>query len=58
LHEAATLMLDISKIKTALNWLPKWNAKQAIQNTVLWYVNEEDATSKCTAEINNYFNQF
>ena len=49
-------MLDISKIKKEMNWLPKWNAKQAIQNTVLWYVNEENATSKCTAEIKNYFN--
>lgn len=56
LHEAATLMLDISKIKKEMNWLPKWNAKQAIQNTILWYVNEENATSKCTAEIKNYFN--
>jgi hypothetical protein len=39
-----------------MNWLPKWNAKQAIQHTVLWYVNEENATSKCAAQIKNYFN--
>ncbi len=36
-HEAGLLKLDISKAKTVLNWLPKWNAQTAIVNSIEWY---------------------
>jgi len=37
LHEAGLLKLDISKTITQLNWLPKFNAQQAVQYTINWY---------------------
>lgn len=37
LHEAKLLRLDCSKAVNELKWSPKWNAKQAIQNTIKWY---------------------
>lgn len=37
LHEAKLLRLDCSKAVNELKWYPKWNAKQAIQNTIKWY---------------------
>lgn len=33
-HEANFLKLDISKIKTVLNWKPRWNIEKAIELTV------------------------
>lgn len=39
LHEAKLLRLDCSKAVNELKWSPKWNAKQAIQNTIKWYKN-------------------
>lgn len=55
-HEAATLMLDISKVKSELLWTPQWNARQAIAETMDWYMSEEDATTKCLKQIKKYFN--
>lgn len=37
LHEAKLLRLDCSKAVNELKWYPKWNATQAIQNTITWY---------------------
>jgi CDP-glucose 4,6-dehydratase len=37
LHEAGLLKLDISRARTELEWQPKWNATQAIQQTIDWY---------------------
>ena len=37
LHEANLLMLDITKAKTVLGWMPVYNAQQAIAHTVQWY---------------------
>ncbi|WMX15220.1 CDP-glucose 4,6-dehydratase [Aureispira sp. CCB-E] len=37
LHEAKLLRLDCSKAVNELKWYPRWNAKQAIQNTIKWY---------------------
>ncbi len=53
-HEAKTLMLDIAKIKRELHWHPKYNAIQAIEKTVQWYMNDEDASIKCIQQINAY----
>lgn len=35
-HEDAVLTLDCSKIRSVLNWAPKWNAEQAVAETVNW----------------------
>jgi len=37
LHEAQILKLDISKAIAELQWRPKMNVAQAIQNTIEWY---------------------
>ncbi|MBO4675301.1 MAG: CDP-glucose 4,6-dehydratase [Elusimicrobiaceae bacterium] len=37
LHEANLLMLDITKAKKILGWVPTYTAKEAIVKTVLWY---------------------
>jgi CDP-glucose 4,6-dehydratase len=36
-HEAGLLKLDISKASSCLNWLPKYKASKAIEETILWY---------------------
>jgi CDP-glucose 4,6-dehydratase len=36
-HEAGLLKLDISKVKTDLNWMPKMNAKMTVTMTIDWY---------------------
>lgn len=35
-HEDAILKLDCSKIQNILGWRPKWNAEQAVAETVAW----------------------
>jgi CDP-glucose 4,6-dehydratase len=37
LHEANLLRLDITKSRTELGWLPKWDIKTAIIETMAWY---------------------
>jgi len=37
LHEANLLMLDITKAKTVLGWVPTYTAHQAVEKTVAWY---------------------
>jgi CDP-glucose 4,6-dehydratase len=54
-HEAATLMLDIHKVKTMLGWHPRLNAKTAIQKTVEWYMDNASADNKCLLQIKEYF---
>ena len=36
-HEASLLKLDISKVKSELNWIPKMNANQTVMFTLNWY---------------------
>ena len=36
-HEARLLRLDCSKAVEELQWKPKWNATEAIQQTMQWY---------------------
>ena len=36
-HEAGLLKLDISKVKSVLNWIPKMNAKKTVKFTLDWY---------------------
>jgi CDP-glucose 4,6-dehydratase len=54
-HEAASLTLDITKIKHELNWTPKYNSTQAIQKTIEWYMENAHADTKCLAQIVDYF---
>lgn len=57
LHEAQYLILDATKAKTNLGWLPRLNATQAIQWTAQWYANtEQTALDKCNEQIKTYFN--
>jgi len=57
-HEAKLLQLDISKAKRKLNWRPKYNDKQTIQNTIDWYKayaeNPDNIYQVSKEEINNY----
>lgn len=54
-HEAATLMLDISKIKNDIGWQPTYNAQTAIEKTIAWYFDNRKADVKCAEHINEYF---
>ena len=36
-HEADMLMLDCSKSRTKLKWIPVWDGKSAVEKTALWY---------------------
>jgi CDP-glucose 4,6-dehydratase len=38
-HEAGLLKLDISKVKSELNWMPKMNANETVAFTLNWYKN-------------------
>jgi CDP-glucose 4,6-dehydratase len=56
-HEAGMLKLDITKVKSELNWFPKMNAKMTVTMTVDWYKsflnnNNDTITSK---QILSYF---
>jgi CDP-glucose 4,6-dehydratase len=53
-HEAQTLMLDNTKIKQAIDWQPTYNAIQAIEKTVAWYLDDEADDVKCLMQINEY----
>jgi CDP-glucose 4,6-dehydratase len=35
-HEAGSLKLDCSKLKSMLNWYPKWNVNKAVEKTIEW----------------------
>ena len=35
-HEAHSLKLDCSKARQYLNWIPRWNLEQAIENITQW----------------------
>ena len=59
-HEANLLKLDISKAIHDLGWMPKYNAVQAINITLDWYLKVDegnaDAYECCINNINDYFN--
>ncbi len=58
-HEANLLQLDISKAIKELNWIPKYNAEEAIQITLDWYLKVEekknDAFACCMNDILEYY---
>jgi len=54
-HEAQTLILDNRKIKTELEWLPRFSADEAIRLTAQWYADKErSAAEKTIEQINHY----
>jgi len=56
-HEANLLKLDSSKARRELGWAPRWNAGQAIDNTVSWtraYQGGEEMRGVCLSQIKAY----
>lgn len=56
-HEANFLKLDCSKIKTALQWKPRWHIDEAIQKTVQWskaYLSNGDCGKIMEQQITDY----
>lgn len=45
-HEAGLLKLDISKVKSELNWMPKMNANETVAFTLNWYKNYKEDVLK------------
>jgi CDP-glucose 4,6-dehydratase len=60
-HEAGLLKLDISKATIELGWTPKYNAEQAIANTIAWYkayFNNADSIAAFTeSQIMNFIDE-
>jgi CDP-glucose 4,6-dehydratase len=57
LHEHASLVLDSTKARTTLGWLPWFSSEEAIRNTALWYQNEHshfNAKELMRNEISRY----
>ncbi|HCF62992.1 MAG TPA: CDP-glucose 4,6-dehydratase [Chitinophagaceae bacterium] len=54
-HESGILKLDIQKAQQVLKWNPKWNATQAIQQTLEWYATDPLQQANITrSQILNY----
>jgi CDP-glucose 4,6-dehydratase len=56
-HEANYLKLDISKARNRLNWSPRLDINNAIENTINWYLSWKDGKSSlqlCLDEIEEY----
>ena len=56
-HEANFLKLDSSKLKTALDWQPRWHIDDAIGRTVEWsraYLAGEDVRAVMSRQIESY----
>ena len=56
-HEAGLLKLDCSKLKSVLNWYPKWSVKDAIEKTIEWtriYEKEGDISEVMDRQIEEY----
>jgi CDP-glucose 4,6-dehydratase len=56
-HEATYLKLDCSKARSLLQWQPRWNLEQTLQNIVSWtqgYQEGKDVRSICLEQIAAY----
>lgn len=56
-HEANFLKLDCSKIKSVLNWKPRWHIGQAVEKTVEWskaYLENKDVIKVMEAQVKEY----
>ena len=57
LREANFLKLDCSKIKSELNWKPRWNIRTAVEKIVEWtkiYQRREDISECMARQIENF----
>lgn len=55
-HEAILLMLDVTKAKTRLNWIPRMGIKECLTLVTDWYkrYQTEDVYSLCIEEIEKF----
>jgi CDP-glucose 4,6-dehydratase len=56
-HEAGYLKLDCSKAVEKLNWLPKWNLENTLENIINWHQNYllgKNIQEQCLLEIAKY----
>lgn len=59
-HEANFLKLDCSKIKSQLNWHPRWNIDKAIEKTVEWnktYLSNGNINLLMNAQIKEFLEE-
>lgn len=59
-HEANFLKLDCSKIKSVLNWKPRWHIQDAVEKTVEWskaYFNGDNIRSIMDKQIKEYLGE-
>ncbi|MEG1574296.1 MAG: CDP-glucose 4,6-dehydratase [Bacteroidales bacterium] len=58
-HEAALLMLDITKAKNLLGWSPRMDVDKTVAMTVDWYKRyvSEDCYNLCLRQINKYISE-
>lgn len=56
LHEAKLLMLDISKARFALGWVPRLNKNETLELTVNWYIKYRSSNvySLCVDQLLTY----
>lgn len=57
-HEASFLKLDCSKIKKKFHWKPRYDVREAIEQTVVWskaYLAGEDMTDVMDRQIRDFF---
>jgi len=56
-HEAGFLKLDISKVKSKLDWEPTWELSNTLEKIIAWHLawlDKEDMQAACLAEIEEY----
>ncbi|MFN7131860.1 MAG: CDP-glucose 4,6-dehydratase [Myxococcales bacterium] len=59
-HEAGVLRLSIDKAFAKLGWQPRWNVREALQQTVTWYrahlsgASADELRALCIAQIRAY----
>lgn len=58
-HEANFLKLDCSKIKSKLNWSPRWNIEESINKTIEWtkaYLSNDNIQDVMNKQIEEFYN--
>ena len=56
-HEATCLKLDISKVKSRLNWHPRWSLETALEKITTWHqawLDHENVQAMCLSQIQQY----
>ncbi len=59
-HEATTLRLDCSKLKTMFGWKPRWNVSEALARTVEWtqvWLRGDDTAAAMDTQIKAFFKE-